>query len=102
IVAACTVSIKKAGLPRDQRDAIVDLLNALELPTRLPANFPRERIFQALKLDKKFERGEVRFVLTPGIGSACLSRDVTLDDIREAVDQLYRRFVSVALFEPRS
>src|SRR5205814_573164 len=74
IVAACSVSMKKAGLPREQKDAIVDLLNAFDLPTRLPSKFPREKIFEALRFDKKFERGEVRFVLTPGIGSACLSR----------------------------
>ena len=43
IVAASAVSMKKAGLPKDQRDAIVDLLSAFELPTQLPANFPREK-----------------------------------------------------------
>ena len=88
IVAASDVSMKKAGLPRDQRDAIVDLLQKFELPTRLPPNFPREKIFEALPFDKKFESGEVRFVVTPRIGSAHLSRDVTMEDMREAVDQL--------------
>ena len=88
IVAACDVSMRKAGLPRDQRDAIVDLLQKFELPTRLPPNFPREKIFEALPFDKKFESGEVRFVVTPRIGSAHLSRDVTMEDMREAVDQL--------------
>src|SRR4029077_3938643 len=44
IVAACAVSTKKAGLPRDQRDAIVDLLRTFELPTRLPENFLRQKI----------------------------------------------------------
>jgi 3-dehydroquinate synthase len=88
IVAASDVSMKKAGLPRDQRDAIVDLLQKFELPTRLPPNFPREKIFEALPFDKKFESGEVRFVVTPRIGSAHLSRDVTMGDMREAVDQL--------------
>ena len=88
IVAASAISIKKAGLPKDQRDAIVDLLSAFELPTRLPANFPRERIMKALPLDKKFEGGRVRFVVTPAIGSARLATDVTLEDIREAVDEL--------------
>ena len=88
IVAACAISIKKAGLPKDQRDAIVDLLSAFELPTRLPANFPRAKIFDALPFDKKFERGKVSFVMTPAIGSARLSSDVTMEDIREAIDQL--------------
>ena len=88
IVGACAISIKKAGLPKDQRDAIVDLLSAFELPTRLPANFPRAKIFDALKFDKKFESGKVRFVVTPRIGSARLSNEVTFEDMREAIAAL--------------
>jgi 3-dehydroquinate synthase len=88
IVAASAVSIKQAGLPKNQRDAIVDLLSAFELPTRLPPDFPRENIFEALRFDKKFEGGEIRFVVASTIGSARLSSEVTMDDIREAVDEL--------------
>jgi 3-dehydroquinate synthase len=88
IIAACGISIKRAGLPRDQRDAIVDLLRRFGLPTRLPKNLPREKIFDALKFDKKFEGGKVRFVVVPRIGIAHLTNDVTLDDIREAIEAL--------------
>jgi 3-dehydroquinate synthase len=88
IVAACAVSIKRAGLPSGQRDAVLGLLHRFELPTRLPKNFPREKIFNALKFDKKFEGGKIRFVVTPGIGTARLSSDVTLDDIRNAIGEL--------------
>jgi 3-dehydroquinate synthase len=88
IVAASEISMKKAGLPKNQRDAIVDLLRAFDLPTKLPANFPCEKIMTALPFDKKFEGGRVRFVVTPEIGSARLTTDVTMDDIREAVAKL--------------
>jgi 3-dehydroquinate synthase len=88
IVAACTVSMKKAGLQKAERDRIVDLLGKFGLPTQLPKGFPREKILAALKFDKKFAGGEVRFVVTPKIGSAKLSTDATMDDIREAVDTL--------------
>jgi 3-dehydroquinate synthase len=88
IVAACTVSMKKAGLPPDQRAAIVDLLGQFGLPTRLPSNFPRKKILDALKFDKKFRRGKVRFVVTPRIGVAYVADNVTLDDVHEAVKQL--------------
>jgi len=88
IVGACTISTKKAGLPHDQRDAIVHLLSAFKLPTQLPPDFPREKIFSALKFDKKFEAGKIRFVVAPKIGSARLSSDVTLEDIREAIEEL--------------
>jgi 3-dehydroquinate synthase len=88
IVAACAVSIKRAGLAPEQRDAVIDLLQRFDLPTRLTKNFPREKLFKALKFDKKFERGKIRFVVTPRIGAACLRSDVTLEDIREAIDEL--------------
>jgi len=88
IVAACDVSIKRAALPRDQRNAVIDLFRRFDLPTHLPPNFPREKIFEAMPFDKKFESGEVRFVVTPRIGSAHLSSDVTMEDIRDAVDRL--------------
>jgi 3-dehydroquinate synthase len=88
IIAACAISIRRAGLAPDQRDAIVDLLRRFELPTKLPKNLPSEKIFDVLKFDKKFEDGKVRFVVTPRIGAAHLANDVTLDDIREAVKQL--------------
>ena len=88
IVAACDISVKKAGLPRDQRNAIVDLLRHFGLPTHLPSDFPREQIFDPLQCDKKFESGEIRFVVASTIGSAHLSSDVTLDDIREAIGAL--------------
>jgi 3-dehydroquinate synthase len=88
MIAACAVSIKRARLPPEQRDAVVDLLERFNLPTRLPKNFPRAKIFNALKFDKKFEGGKVRFVVTPRIGAAHLANDVTLDDIRGAIQDL--------------
>jgi 3-dehydroquinate synthase len=88
IVAACAVSVNRAGLRPDQRAAIVDLLARLGLPTRLPQTFPRRKILEAVKFDKKFEGGKVRFVVTPRIGAAYVADNVTFDDIREAVKQL--------------
>jgi 3-dehydroquinate synthase len=88
IVAACTISIKRAGLPLRQRDVVTGLLQRFDLPTQLPPNFPREKIFNALKFDKKFESGKIRFVVTPKVGAARVANNVTLSDIREAVAAL--------------
>ena len=88
IIAACAISNERAGLPREQRDAVVDLLQRFKLPTRLPPGFPRSKIFDALKFDKKFEGGEIRFVVMPRIGTADVSRDVTMENIREAIEAL--------------
>ena len=88
IVAASAISIQRAGLPEDQGAAIVDLLARLGLPTRLPRNFPRTKILNAVKFDKKFEGGKIRFIVTPRIGAAYVADNVTVDDIRAAVQQL--------------
>ena len=88
IVAACAISVKRAGLPPDQGAAIVDLLRRFGLPTRLPQKFPRKKILDAVSFDKKFEGGKVRFVVTPRIGTAYLADTVTVDDMHEAIDAL--------------
>jgi len=88
IVAACRISTKKAGLRKEERDAIVELLRSFELPTSLPKKFARKKILEALRFDKKFESGKIRFVVTSRIGSAHLSSAVTMEDIAEAVAQL--------------
>jgi 3-dehydroquinate synthase len=88
MAAAAAVSVKRSGLsPAEQRE-IIDLLRAFDLPTKLPAHFPREKIFEALPLDKKFEGGAIRFVVTPRLGAASLTSEVTMEDIRAAVDEL--------------
>ncbi len=88
IVAACAISVAKAGLRPEQRDAIVSLLKQFGLPTRLPPNFLCRKILDAVMMDKKFENGKIRFVVTPRIGAAYIAYNVTLDDIREAVRQV--------------
>jgi 3-dehydroquinate synthase len=88
IVAACEISVRKAGLPEAERQRIVSTLQTFELPTQLPPNFPREKILEAIRFDKKFARGQVRFVVVPAIGSARLAADVTTEDIEAVVDYL--------------
>lgn len=88
IVAASEISVRKAGLAETERDRILALLRTFELPTRLPADFPRAKILEAIRFDKKFERQEVRFVVTSAIGSARLATDVTMEEIEAALGQL--------------
>jgi 3-dehydroquinate synthase len=88
MVAACEISVRKAGLSEADRERIVRTLEAFDLPTRLPTDFPREKITAAIRVDKKFARGEVRFVVVPAIGSARLAIDVTIADIDAAIATL--------------
>lgn len=82
MVAALRLSVSHAGLPKEEAGLAMDSLKALSLPTELPSNLAEEALLEALFRDKKFEEGRIRFVLTPSLGSALLSDQVTVEDIR--------------------
>jgi 3-dehydroquinate synthase len=88
MVAACDISIKRAGFSSEERDDVVSLLKQFELPTQLPAEVDRERVAAAVVHDKKFLGGKIRFVVARRIGEAHVSNDVTMGDIREAIANL--------------
>ena len=88
LVAAARLSVAKAGMSQADCDAIVSLLTHFELPTRLPETIATESILQALAKDKKFSDGQIRFVLSPKIGEAFLSKDITLKDIQREIEAL--------------
>jgi len=85
LAAALFLSVKKAGLAPASADRILTLLSTFDLPVRLPADIPVEMVMHAMRRDKKFEDGAIRFVLTSRLGSAFVSQDVTADDLREAI-----------------
>ena len=88
IVAACSISAKKAGLPANDQQKIISRLLQFNLPVKLPPDVSTESVIAALKTDKKFSQGKIRFVLTPRIGSAFLSDTVTLGEIHETIEAL--------------
>ena len=88
IAAACFISAKKAGLSESDHKQIISRLLQFGLPVKLPPGISTESIIAALKTDKKFSQGKIRFVLTSRIGSAFLSEDVDMDDIHQAIGSL--------------
>lgn len=88
MVAACDISVRKAGFPPADREKVVRTLSAFDLPTRLPDDVDRAAVARAVAGDKKFERGDVRFVVADALGSARLATDVTMDDIAAAIAAL--------------
>jgi 3-dehydroquinate synthetase len=88
MVAACDISVRKVGLSPEERGTVVQALGAFDLPTRLPLDVDRAAVLTAIAGDKKFDRGEVRFVVAAALGSARLTTDVTMDDIAAAIADL--------------
>ncbi len=88
IVAAAQVSVRRAGLSLGEAARIHAALRAHHLPVALPPDFPREKILAALPRDKKFENGQVRFVVAHAIGHASVADNVTMEDLHAAVAAL--------------
>ena len=90
MVAAGRLSMRKAGLPEDQYREMLAALQRFGLPTILPATLSTATILESLARDKKFEAGQIRFVLAPRLGYAVVSQpgQVTWDDIRQELENL--------------
>ena len=90
MVAAARLSVRYAGLGGDEFSRLVAALDAWGLPTRLTGSLPVETVERALRLDKKFEGGRVRFILLNRLGEARVSTagEITWDDLRAAVQSL--------------
>jgi len=88
IVAAASISVRRAGLSAQDHERILCLLRQFGLPTKLPDDIPTQSVIAALKTDKKFSQGKIRFVLSSTIGSAFLSEEVDLEDMGRAIEAL--------------
>ena len=85
MVAALHLSKKLAGLDEDGVTRMVALLREFDLPLRLAADIPDDSILDAMKRDKKFDAGQIRFVLLDRVGNGLVSEKVTWSDIEDAV-----------------
>lgn len=88
LAAAVALSREKAGLSAYEADLVLSRLRDFGLPTALPADLDPDALMTALARDKKFARGDVRFVLVRRLGDAFVSRDVTRDDIQRTLARI--------------
>jgi len=86
--AAGWLSTKYAGLPFGDYQRLIHLLRQLSLPVVLQDEIPTAAVMERVFADKKFRRGQIRFVLTSGFGSAFVSEKITRTDLECAVESL--------------
>ena len=86
--AALHLSRQYAGLSAaDERD-LLETLQALELPLTLPEGVDADRALALTASDKKFQNGAIRFVLLKQLGYPVLSKEITQQDLRNAIQVL--------------
>jgi len=86
--AAIFLSEKHARLDAEAGRKVLDLLEKFHLPLLLPKKITTETVMNRLARDKKFSAGAVRFVVIDALGSARVTKDITAENLREAVEFL--------------
>jgi 3-dehydroquinate synthase len=83
MVQAAELSAEVAGLPHADVGRVKRLVAAIGCPVTAP-DLGAERWLELMRVDKKAEAGEIRFVLTPRIGQA-ITRGAPEDAVRRVL-----------------
>ncbi|WP_427184343.1 3-dehydroquinate synthase [Bordetella bronchialis] len=83
MVQAAELSAEVAGLPAADVDRVRKLVAAIGCPTVAP-DLGADRWLELMRVDKKAEGGEIRFVMTPRIGQA-ITRGAPEDAVRRVL-----------------
>ena len=85
-VAAAKLSAELNGFPQPDTERVANLFRRAGLPTHAELNAVlRERLFAAMKLDKKVSGGEIKFVLARQIGEVEFGKKVPRDLIEKTL-----------------
>lgn len=88
MVAAAYISWKHNWLSMDEYLEVRDMFVPFHLPISIDSIEPEE-IVRLTKSDKKMEAGQIKFVLLKKVGKAVIDRNVTEEEILEAVREIY-------------
>lgn len=88
-VAAALLSAKLSGLPGADVDRIRNLFVRAGLPVTIRLDAARrQRLFEAMRLDKKVSGGEIKFVLANRIGAVAWGQRVPDVEVHRVLDQI--------------
>lgn len=85
MVAAAKISEKLKGLPVEQTNRLIRLINDYQLPVTLTSD--KENVYNLFKLDKKRERDAIHFVLLEEMGKA-VTQAVPIAELKQLLQEL--------------
>jgi 3-dehydroquinate synthetase len=89
MMAAAFISQRLGMIPVELVERQEHLLERLGLPTRC-TGVDRQAMLAAMKLDKKVQKKETRWVLLKGLGQAVVRQDVPHNLVLAALDEVIR------------
>lgn len=90
MVAASMLTLRRkvAGWTEKEHERLVRLIERAQLPVRLPGGMNADAVLDRTRVDKKVEKGRVRYVLPTRIGHVETVRDVNNDDVLAVLREL--------------
>lgn len=85
MIAAMQIATGRGLTSEEQRQAVQQTLELLNLPVAVEGKLPVDECLRVMRVDKKVQHGQIRFVLPRGIGQADVFDDVTDDEIADAL-----------------
>lgn len=85
MVLAANMSQRLGWMDAASVARIEAILQAMNLPTRIPQDVTTERMLELMKVDKKVQAGKVRLILMKGIGEALLVDDYPADVLQQTL-----------------
>jgi len=79
------VAIQNKTMSISEYDQIKDLIEAFNLPTKLPKNINVEKLFKIMLLDKKVKNNEMTYVLPKNIGKAYITNKIKKNIVIKAL-----------------
>ncbi len=86
---AAELSQRQGWISRSDVERTDQLLQAMNIPRRIPQDISVEQMLELMKVDKKVRDGQVRLVLLKTLGEAFLTSDYSADLMRDVLSNSY-------------
>lgn len=88
-LAAAYISAERGLISMEEADHVKAMLRRFSLPVSV-SGMEMEAVITATKNDKKMEAGVIKFVLLEKIGSACVDRTVTEEEMKHGLSYILK------------
>jgi len=91
MLLATLISYNKGRISMEDKDIIFNAINDYNVP-KLPVDMDITKVISYTKNDKKVSGDKIKFVLINNIGEAYIDMDVSDEDMRQSIKDLYKTY----------
>lgn len=91
VLLATIISYNKGLISKEDKELVFDTVNAFDVP-KLPKDLDIAKVVSYTKNDKKVTGDKIKFVLIKNIGEAYIDMDVTDEDMKKSIEELFETY----------